>query len=61
MARRRLLINRHQSQKRQPGPANLFSCICCNTISSVRLKIEQNQLVIAGRCTCSGGIGLQGA
>jgi hypothetical protein len=30
-------------------------------ISSVRLKIEQNQLVIDGRCTCSGGIGLQGA
>jgi hypothetical protein len=29
--------------------------------SSVRLKIEQNQLVIDGRCTCSGGIGLQGA
>ena len=30
-------------------------------ISSVRLKVEQKQLVIDGTWNCLGGVGLQGA
>ena len=41
------------------GPRGTASMLY--TITSVRLKIEQNQLVIGGRRNGFGGIGLQGA
>ena len=34
---------------------------CLTNVGSVRLKVEQKQLVIDGKWNCWGGIGLQGA